>query len=106
MGWQRKHFEKHRNKKAYVNYLKEQGRDGEIPHMISPNSDNRHYCWGCDKEKYCYLTEKKANLAKEYYPGKYRVYYCDLCCAYHITSKITIDGIWHINNGFVKIAIA
>ena len=69
-------------------------------HKVSPNADNRYYCWGCCKEKYCYETKEKAEKASRYTLNKQRVYYCGLCSAYHTTSSLSLPSLEVIRNGF------
>ena len=105
MGWKRHHLEEMINKRRTKRELQEKGKKNR-EHLVSPNSDNYRYCWGCCKEKYSYDTKKKAELAAKYTPYELRVYYCDACCAYHTTSKLHAEDIKCLNNGFVKIAFA
>ena len=55
---------------------------------ISANSDNRKYCVGVSRQKFCYETYEKARRACDYSPNPQRVYYCDFCCAYHTTKML------------------
>lgn len=102
MGWKRHQIEEKMAEKRLRKIVVKKGEKYKR-HFVSQNSDNRHYCWGCDREKYCYDTKEKAELAAEYNPYKMRVYYCDVCCAYHTTCKLSIKDIKRLNNGYVNI---
>lgn len=64
---------------------KYRGKSYHKSRHISANSDNRKYCVGASRQKFCYETYEKARRACEYSPNPQRVYYCDFCCAYHTT---------------------
>ncbi|MBR2741511.1 hypothetical protein IKD98_02035 [Candidatus Saccharibacteria bacterium] len=100
MGWRRSCFEKEKSRENYAKALLEKGAKAEKFHKVSPNADNRHYCWGCCKEKYCYETKEKAEKAARFTENKQRVYYCELCSAYHTTSRLSLPNLKVISNGF------
>lgn len=103
MSWKRSCFEKAKQKDKIIKYLKEKGYSSDAIHFISPNADNRHYCWGCGKEKYCYETKEKAARAVRFSPNKQRVYYCELCSCWHTTKELSVSDIRYLNNGFITI---
>ena len=74
-------------------------------HTVSWNADNRHYCWGCCKEKYCYETKEKALKSTRFVKNKQRVYYCELCSAYHTTSKLKVKDVKFLHNGYNEFEI-
>ena len=58
-------------------------------------SKNKVYCYGCGRTKMLFESEKKAlnfikynnlDILEESGKAPSRVYYCDLCCGYHLTS--------------------
>lgn len=59
-------------------------------------SRNRHLCLDCGREKFVFKSERAAQMFIEYsrdamlesngYAPE-RVYYCDLCCGWHVTSR-------------------
>lgn len=99
MGWRRVCFEKKKRSENIDKALSVRGANNSF-HRISPNADNRHYCWGCCKEKYCYETKSKAEKATRFTMNRQRVYYCRLCSAYHTTSRLSLPSIEVIVNGF------
>ena len=100
MGWKRKQFDKKQELKKTIRILEANGADTSGIHVVSANADNRHYCWGCCKEKYCYETKEKAEKATRFTANKQRVYYCELCSAYHTTSRLSLPNLKVISNGF------
>ena len=100
MGWRRKQFDKKQELKKTIRILETNGADTSGIHIVSANADNRHYCWGCCKEKYCYETKEKAEKATRFTANKQRVYYCELCSAYHTTSRLSLPNLKVISNGF------
>ena len=105
MGWKRTQFEKKQALKKVIKILEAKGADTSKIHMVSANADNRHYCFGCGHEKYCYETEEKAELATKFTPFEQRVYYCNLCICYHTTHKIEVADIKYLQNGFNTITV-
>ena len=101
MSWRRAQFEKKKALENAVKNMQERGIDSRMIHIVSNNADNRHYCWGCSKQKYCYETKEKAVRSTQFVKNKQRVYYCGLCMGYHTTSKIDINDVRHpLNNGY------
>ena len=72
------------------------GRITETIDKYKPKPINCVYCPQCKKEKLQFKTFKKAKLYLDYNAEKVatingnkpiRVYWCNACCCYHITSK-------------------
>ena len=104
MGWRRSLYDKRKKENLIISSMEEKGMACCI-HKTSPNADNRHYCWGCNRDKYCYKTKQKAEKATEFVPNKQRVYYCKSCCAWHTTKILDITDLKHLCNGFTTIDV-